>query len=527
MINGERKSLVTCPPQFEYNSKIKEQSTVADDVLEKIVQERLYKSENELKDINKFRAIYLPQAGERDIFSPLLSTFFHFRGLFIHGFEPSKFLNIFVTQAEYIRNDETSKAARLQTLSWMQRISKFFPDQESRIDKNYMKGSSVHDALDQVFEFGEGTIDTIKLAKRRFKNNSEYSIEEIETSLHSCLRSTTLYQASRKSFVFNDLEKDILKCLGASERDIEQRADEVMKLIKNESKGMRSLGADIHKAIMGCKLVYSNNMKKVLSKFGKNETYDTEDIKEKLMLSMYEDIVKPSGEWDFLLFLSNFKLIFNIEVKRQIDASARKVTNLNLSLRSASHQTMEHAEYASNVFSPFLSEGWQFIKVAAILPGQLDFNHICEHCVRFLVTGQSTEEIQNSIINIRSLVLENLRVDQEEGHQDFLNIFSATLGLSSLATATHFGNSWRQIQGPKADYISLAAGWTESELEMSADELTFKKILNEPHNLNKLLYFNPDQLKLIANEIRLLIFRNDFGSGRNISMLLNYFRFII
>ena len=27
VINGERKSLVTCPPQFEYNSKIKEQSS--------------------------------------------------------------------------------------------------------------------------------------------------------------------------------------------------------------------------------------------------------------------------------------------------------------------------------------------------------------------------------------------------------------------------------------------------------------------------------------------------------------------
>ena len=36
VINGERNSLVTCPPQFEYNSKINEQSTVADDVLEKL-----------------------------------------------------------------------------------------------------------------------------------------------------------------------------------------------------------------------------------------------------------------------------------------------------------------------------------------------------------------------------------------------------------------------------------------------------------------------------------------------------------
>ena len=61
------------------------------------------------------------------------------------------------------------------------------------------------------------------------------------------------------------------------------------------------------------------------------------------MQAIYDDVVKPPGEWDFLLFLADFKLIFNIEVKKQIGLASRKVENLNASLHSASHQAIEHA----------------------------------------------------------------------------------------------------------------------------------------------------------------------------------------
>ena len=107
--------------------------------LEKIVEEKLYKSEEELKDINKFRSLYLPQAGERDTFSPLLSCFFHYRGLLLHGFEPSKYINVFVMQAEYMRNEHMSKEAKAQISTWLEVIEKFFPVPENR----FLKGKSI------------------------------------------------------------------------------------------------------------------------------------------------------------------------------------------------------------------------------------------------------------------------------------------------------------------------------------------------------------------------------------------------
>ena len=114
VLSGERRTLVTSPPQFDSNSQIKNTSTVSEEGLQKIMDEKLYKDDKELKDINKFRTIYLPQAGERDIFSPLLSCFFHHRELFIHGFEPSQYLDVFISQAENMRNDDMSKKARTQ-----------------------------------------------------------------------------------------------------------------------------------------------------------------------------------------------------------------------------------------------------------------------------------------------------------------------------------------------------------------------------------------------------------------------------
>ena len=89
--------------------------------------------------------------------------------------------------------------------------------------------------------------------------------------------------------------------------------------------------------------------------------YLNEDIKSHLKLSIYDDIVKPPGEWDFLLIVSHLKMLINIEVKTQIDMKGREKQNLNDSLKSASHQCKEHAEYAADVFSPFLlfvHESW-------------------------------------------------------------------------------------------------------------------------------------------------------------------------
>ena len=54
----------------------------------------------ELKEILNFRKIYLPQAGERNVFNPLIQSFFNYPGIFINGFEPNQYLKEFHQAAE-------------------------------------------------------------------------------------------------------------------------------------------------------------------------------------------------------------------------------------------------------------------------------------------------------------------------------------------------------------------------------------------------------------------------------------------
>ena len=107
------------------------------------------------------------------------------------------------------------------------------------------------------------------------------------------------------------------------------------------------------------------------------------DVRNSLKQILYDEFVKPSGEWDFLIILSHLRIMINVEVKQQIDLKGRETQHLNGSLKSASHQCEEHSDYAARVFAPFLSDDWQFVKVAAILPGKLDDSRIFKHCQVF------------------------------------------------------------------------------------------------------------------------------------------------
>ena len=74
-------------------------------------------------------------------------------------------------------------------------------------------------------------------------------------------------------------------------------------------------------------------------------------------------------------------------------------------------------------------------------------------------------------------------------------------------------NDWQIIQGPDSCHKSLAAGWTKCERDLNLDDLTFVGVLNQPHNYNKLVYYNVGQQHILANKLNLVVLKGDFGSG--------------
>ena len=587
VIKGKKKTLLTIPPQFTYDKRIKPTTSIDEVAIEGKIKQKNGKTEKELRDIKAFRSIYLPQAGERDIYGPLLGCFYKQPGLFINGFEQNRYLDIFVELAEVYRRAEISKAAKSKSEEWTESIVEdisipvfhtlkcwqllellngkgvnqidFFPliqslkefmkkknsytqcalknaidnyfaleDPDTKVkilvksiykslSPSHFPGKTIKNAIDGI-EDKHASSNSLSQAKQRFKDNRKYSKKEIDAILFSCLKTCPYYEITGTPFEFYELEKNILECLGTDVDHIMERTEYLLKRMKSHQTESGINRKDVTSVIENFEIGSRNFKNKAKNKFTKNNFYSEEVIKGYIMMSMYEDVVKLPGEWDFLIILGDGKMMLNVEVKKQLDVESRKKCNLNESLNSASRQTKEHADYASKVFSPLLSDGWNFIKVACILPGELDNDKICSHCRQFVIVGTNQAEIEQSILRLKSLLTNQLKTNIEKDKEDFLNIFEAIVGFSSLSrTATGvFGknNSWRQIQGANADVISLSSGWTQSNVDFDSADYTFKKIIDEPHNLNKLLYFNHEVIKIISNNLTRVILACDFGSGK-------------
>ena len=526
IISGERKTMLTCPPHFIYTSKLKGDFSVLESEIEKMIKDKKYENTAELKEILEFRKIYLPQAGERDIFNPLIGSFFHYPGIFVNGFEPNQYLKEFHKAAEDMRNIENARTAHFIVQSWMPSIVKHFPESGSKY-VNKIKGEIVIKELNVLLKTQSTSGNTLKEIKKRLKNDNEYTEDEIKNNLQSALTCCSFFELNKRTYKFNELEEKILECNGSSEREIEELVDNMLVGLENQQVESIVAGKKIIDSIEKFVSMKSDlRINKFLLKKFKSQflpktiekSHILGDVKTFLKYILYDHFIKPPGEWDFLVILSRLKIILNVEVKQQINLKNREKQNLNNSLKSASHQCEEHADYAARIFTPFLSPDWQFVKIAAILPGELDDSTICKHCNQFIITGNTEEEIQKKINDIRDrLISLSTTVDAKEAEEDLVALTKVLVGLSFISTDHPYsgdpGSAWRQIQGSNPDHISLSAGWTRSDLESAPNEMIFKKILGQPSNINKLVYYNVDQQHILANKLTLVILKGDFGAG--------------
>ena len=280
VMTGKRRTIITSPPQFEYNSKLTATFSVVEEALEKIASEKL-KGEDELKHINQFRADYLPQAGERDVFNPLLSCFFHNPGLFIHGFEPSKYLDVFVQQAEMMRNEELSKSIQAEVELWMKDIVKRFPTKEPlRVFGHVIKG-----AIEEVFK-------KKSLQERISRKFSSFSKKLFGASKNSMGQNLKEDQAYTK-----DEAKELLKYkLKANSEDESGISNESMEVI---IKLFPVIGPLRHETIFG------SNVKKALDTISKDKV-EIQELAAKTKIKFKDDEKYTVEELDSRL-LSCFK----------------------------------------------------------------------------------------------------------------------------------------------------------------------------------------------------------------------------
>ena len=515
VMNGNRKTIVTSPPHFYYTAKLKEGVVFE----EGMGNDKGTNEEATLEDIFKFRKDFLPQAGERDIFNPVLGAFYHHSGIFVNTFEPNMYLKEFFKAGKNYRDWEIeNKSKKLVKEVWMPYILKQFPPSRRKyLDK--IKGHQVSLELDKILEEQKGTSRAVADAKKRFKTEVEYTEVEVEESLISCLKSGPFFlDIYGGSYEFNELEENLLEANGKNAKEVDGMVGRITKRINAKTKDVNIKGHIVCESINEediCKGmendVIKNLVYKVMCPFDKEKEYVMEDIKSSLRLTLYENLVKPPGEWDFLVILTEIKIVLNIEVKKQIDMKDRKKNQLNRSLISASHQCESHANYAAEVLGPFLGDDWVFLKVAAIIPGNLDREKICSHCDPFVITGEDENELRSKFEILKNnLFLMPRDPNIKEDRGELIDLLKVLVGLSFLSTEhPEHGGAWKNIQGNDPDHVSMSAGWTLSE----AKGQRFEELINVPQSFNRLVYYNADQQTVLANRPPLVILKGDFGSG--------------
>ena len=524
VISGKRKTLITCPPHFIYISKLKNDSSVMESEIDRLMEEN-EANDIELKDIQDFRKVYLPQAGERDVFDPLIGSLFHHPGIFINGFEPNQYLKEFHQAAEDLRSRIFARKIESIISSWMPLIGKHFSKSEIN-HWHKIKGDVILKELHRIMETENKSKNILNEAARRFKIQDEYTKEDVEKNLHSVLKSVSknsYFEIFKDIYKFNELEEKLLECNGTNEKEIEEMIDSILEGNENQKSELMVTGkTEMESTEKANSKISERKIDKFLMKKLKltakkfeEKNHLLADVRTSLKQTLYEYFTKPPGEWDFFIVLSHLKVLLNVEVKQQIDLKGRKMHQLNSSLVSASHQCEEHADYAARVFAPFLGDDWKFVKMAAILPGKLNYSTICHHCKPFIITGKNEKEIRTKIDDVRDLLIREFRSeDTKEADEILLSLTKVLIGLSSISTEhPDSGGAWRQIQGRDQDHVSLSAGWTKSDSEMTKDEMKFKKLLSESHNFNKLVYYNVDQQHILSNQLRLVVLKADFGAG--------------
>ena len=133
-----------------------------------------------------------------------------------------------------------------------------------------------------------------------------------------------------------------------------------------------------------------------------------------------------------------------------------------------------------------------------------------------IITGKTIEEIQGALQRIctRLTKMDNPFLDKQRSYQDFLNVFEAMVGFSHISLKQNIvSNVWKQIQGQQTT-ISLSAGWTKADKELTAEDLRFENVVDLPHDIFKLIYFNQDQLVVLLNHLQFVIFASDYSAGK-------------
>ena len=256
----------------------------------------------------------------------------------------------------------------------------------------------------------------------------------------------------------------------------------------------------------------------VLDSKGKQKEcyYSRKDIIHKLYKSEYDRLINSfHDEFDCLIFLPRYRLILGIEAKQAMTTNPESNDN---QAKEASKQVKKRESYIKKTFGDILSNGWRYVRIVALYDhhGSAVTNK-CPHCAPYILTNGTESEQKQQMKDLMSALTSNNRNGQPQSHSgmlEFQHVFSRLVGLSSLFMAVQKIDSYHNIMG--TDATGISGGWTKASKMKFGNDRDVSRLgdmIGRPHDIFKLIFFNQDQIGLLALKHKCVIFLDDYGAG--------------
>ena len=334
-------------------------------------------------------------------------------------------------------------------------------------------------------------------------------------------------QNKHLQFSLTDFERKLMDVLNISYQSLVDTSDIIVTYLlttNNSTSEKKVSGKHIQKAIHE-KLKGNDRMfTKKLFKQARDYTFD--EIKDGIILGMFNSQCRVAGENDLLIMLPDSKLIISIEIKRHMKNKSHELNsapNIDRNMFSASKQLKKNSKFISAKHGAILSPGWLFVKVCAISPFVYNSDKICRNCYRFVLTSDNLKTPEGlkkwwkaTGLSERATMFDSKLKD--EAYKEFQLFFNRLVCMSSVRVVPDPFHTWTQVQGD--NQFHMAAGHirysNDKKNTTEVDEVDAGRILKDEHHAYKTLCFNKDQMALLSTDnFPHVIFLCDFGAGNN------------
>ena len=182
--------------------------------------------------------------------------------------------------------------------------------------------------------------------------------------------------------------------------------------------------------------------------------------------------------------------------------------------------------FHKNVFGELLC-GWKFVRIAIFYDNHGSYViDRCPCCSPFILTNDTgfEEQMEDIWYEITGKPYSSASSQRHHtGYQEFKHVVSRLFGFSGMSFIVQKIGHYNEIMGTNPSDVfasGITAGWTSAspltfgnEKEMMKNGLRFGDMMGRPHDVFKLIFWNPGQRRLLDGKHQFVLFCHDYGAG--------------